>query len=144
MSDKKNEIVKEYSNGEITILWKPKTCIHSAECVKRLPKVYRPKEKPWISIENATTDELKIQVEACPSGALSYRMDNAEDKEEMYTETVVEVMKNGPLLVYGTLHITNTDGVKEIKNKTTAFCRCGASENKLYCDGKHRKIDFKG
>ncbi len=144
MSRENREIVKEYSNGEITILWKPKICIHAAECVKRLPNVYKPKEKPWITIENATTEELKVQVETCPSGALSYRMNNAEDKEEMHTETVVEVMENGPLLVYGTLHITNSDGAKEIKNKTTAFCRCGASTNKPYCDGKHREIDFKG
>jgi uncharacterized Fe-S cluster protein YjdI len=144
MSKENREIVKEYSNGEITILWKPKICIHAAECVKRLPNVYKPKEKPWITIENATTEELKVQVEACPSGALSYRMNNADDKEEMHTQTVVEVMENGPLLVYGTLHITNSDGIKEIKNKTTAFCRCGVSANKPYCDGKHREIDFKG
>ena len=143
MSKENREIVKEYSNGDITVIWKPKTCIHAAECVKRLPNVYKPKEKPWINLENATTNELKIQVEACPSGALSYRMNNTEDKEEMHTETIVEVMENGPLLVYGTLHITNSDGTKEIKNKTTAFCRCGASTNKPYCDGKHRKIDFK-
>ena len=144
MSEEKKEIVKEYSNGEITILWKPKACIHAAECVKRLPNVYKPREKPWISIENASTEALKIQIQACPSGALSYRMNNEDDKEEVYTKTVVEVMKNGPLLIYGTLHITNSDGSKEIKNKTTAFCRCGVSANKPYCDGQHKKIEFKG
>ncbi len=144
MSQENREIVKEYSNGEITILWKSKSCIHAAECVKRLPNVYKPKEKPWITIDNATTEELKVQVEACPSGALSYRMNNEGDKEEMHTETIVEVMENGPLLIYGTLHITNSNGTKEVKNKTTAFCRCGASENKPYCDGKHKRIDFKG
>lgn len=66
------EIVKKYSNDDITILWKPKTCIHAAECVKRLPKVYKPREKPWLIIENATTYELKEQINACPSGALTY------------------------------------------------------------------------
>jgi len=138
------EIVKEYSNGELTILWKPRTCIHSGECVKRLPNVYNPNEKPWIKAENASTDELKSQIEACPSGALSYRMDNEEDKEEVHLETKVEALENGPLLVYGTLHITNSNGDKEIKNKTTAFCRCGASQNKPYCDGAHRKVEFIG
>ena len=137
------EIIKEYSNEDLTIFWKPKKCIHAAECVKRLPKVYRPKEKPWMVIENATTQELKAQIEACPSGALSYKMNNEEDQEKMHTETVVEVLENGPLLVYGTLHITNSNGEKEKKNKTTAFCRCGASQNKPYCDGEHRKINFK-
>ena len=74
MSDK--EIIKEYSNGKFTILWKPKKCIHAAECVKRLPKVYKPREKPWLTIENASTQELKEQINACPSGALTYRESN--------------------------------------------------------------------
>lgn len=138
------EIIKEYTNGELTIIWKPRTCIHSAECVKRLPSVYNPNEKPWIKAENATTEELKEQIEACPSGALSYRMNNEEDKEEAYLETKIEVLENGPLLVYGTLHITNANGETEKKNKTTAFCRCGASQNKPYCDGAHREAQFKG
>lgn len=140
----KREIVKEYSNGELTILWKPRTCIHSKECVKRLPKVYRPTERPWITIENASTEALKTQIEACPSGALSYRMNNEEDKEEVHLETRVEVLKNGPLLVYGTLHVTNSNGDTEHKNKTTAFCRCGSSQNKPYCDGTHVKSGFQG
>lgn len=66
------EIKKEYSNSEITVVWKPKLCIHAAECVKALPEVYDPKASPWISIENATTEELKEQIGKCPSGALSY------------------------------------------------------------------------
>lgn len=64
---------KEYSNGEITIKWQPKLCIHAAVCVNTLPKVYNPKLSPWISIENATTEELKNQINKCPSGALSFK-----------------------------------------------------------------------
>ncbi len=63
----------EYSNGEITILWKPEKCIHSGVCVKTLPSVYHPKEKPWIKIKNATTDQLLAQVALCPSAALSIK-----------------------------------------------------------------------
>ena len=66
---------KEYSNGEITISWKPELCQHAGICVKMLPNVYKPKEKPWINIDNASTRELKDQVSKCPSGALSYRED---------------------------------------------------------------------
>ena len=50
---------KEYTNGEITIKWQPKICQHAAVCVKTLPKVYDPNGSPWITIENATTEELK-------------------------------------------------------------------------------------
>ena len=67
---------KEYSNGEITIKWQPNLCKHAGVCVKTLPQVYKPKEKPWIQIENASTDELKDQVSNCPSGALSYTLDS--------------------------------------------------------------------
>jgi uncharacterized Fe-S cluster protein YjdI len=61
----------KYPNGEITILWQPKTCIHAGICVKTLPQVYDPKARPWIQIGNATTQELIDQVAKCPSGALS-------------------------------------------------------------------------
>ena len=64
---------KEYSNGEITILWQPEKCTHAGICVKTLPKVYNPKDKPWIKIENATSEELIGQVADCPSGALSIK-----------------------------------------------------------------------
>ena len=138
------EIIKEYSNGELTIVWKPKTCIHAAECVKALPKVYNPKARPWLKIENATTQELKDQIKKCPSGALSYYMNDENDKETETLETKVEVLENGPLLVYGTLKVTDKDGNTETKNKTTAFCRCGQSNNKPYCDGAHIESGFSG
>ncbi len=67
-------VKKEYSNDDLTIVWKPEKCIHSGVCVKTLPDVYDPKARPWISIGNATTDELIKQVDQCPSGALSYYM----------------------------------------------------------------------
>ncbi|ROH91357.1 (4Fe-4S)-binding protein [Chryseobacterium cucumeris] len=63
----------EYPNGNITVIWQPKKCIHSAICVKTLPKVYDPKERPWIKAENASPEELKNQIDLCPSGTLSYK-----------------------------------------------------------------------
>ncbi|BDS13212.1 (4Fe-4S)-binding protein [Aureispira anguillae] len=136
-------IKKKYSNNEITIVWQPQKCIHAAECVKALPQVYKPNEKPWIQLEQATTEELKNQVRKCPSGALSYYMNGEEDQEEESLETKVEVLPNGPLLVYGTLKVTDQNGNTTTKNKTTAFCRCGSSANKPYCDGSHVKVDFR-
>lgn len=65
--------IKEYSNGEITIIWQPDLCIHSGVCVKTLPLVYKPNERPWIQIENASSEELINQVATCPSGALSIK-----------------------------------------------------------------------
>ena len=68
----------EYSNGEITILWKPDLCAHSGICVKTLPKVYNPQDRPWIKMENATSGELIAQVAKCPSGALSIKKHQKE------------------------------------------------------------------
>ena len=65
----------EYSNGELTIVWRPNLCIHAGVCVHTLPKVYNPKDRPWVKIGNATTHELIDQINQCPSGALSYRLE---------------------------------------------------------------------
>ena len=73
------EIKKEYSNGDLTIVWKPRKCIHSGVCVRSLPEVYKPKSKPWISMENATSEALKSQIPSCPSGALTYYMNDARE-----------------------------------------------------------------
>ena len=74
------EIVKKYTNGELTVVWKPNLCIHSGVCVRTLPQVYNPREKPWIKIENASTEELMVQIKKCPSGALTYLMNDDENK----------------------------------------------------------------
>ncbi len=71
-----NEKIVEYKNSDITIVWKPSVCIHAAACVAALPEVYKPREKPWVTIENASTEELIAQIKTCPSGALSYKMNN--------------------------------------------------------------------
>jgi len=61
-----------HPNGEITVLWKPERCEHAAICVKMLPQVYNPKDRPWLKPENAQTEDLIEQINQCPSGALSY------------------------------------------------------------------------
>ncbi len=65
----------EYTNGDVTIVWKPALCIHAGICVKTLSKVYNPKARPWIKAENASSAELVQQVGQCPSGALSIKAD---------------------------------------------------------------------
>lgn len=64
-------MVKHYTNGEITVVWKPDQCIHSAVCFKGLGKVFDPRRKPWIKLEEANSREIIDQVKKCPSGALS-------------------------------------------------------------------------
>ncbi|MBB6003297.1 (4Fe-4S)-binding protein [Arcicella rosea] len=139
------EIKKKYSNGEVTVVWQPSKCIHSAICFKTLPSVFDPKKRPWITLEQEETKTIIEQIKACPSGALSYFMNDEKNHESQVLEdTVVEVLANGPLLIYGNLKVKDKDGNETMKSQTTAFCRCGASKNKPYCDGSHVKIAFEG
>jgi uncharacterized Fe-S cluster protein YjdI len=65
------DIEKHYSNGELTVVWKPKLCIHSRRCSEGLPGVFDPDKRPWITITGAASAEIATQVRRCPSGALS-------------------------------------------------------------------------
>lgn len=69
----KNNLTKEYTNGEITVVWQSGKCIHSANCIKHLSAVFQPKTQPWIKIDNATSEEIVNAVAKCPSGALSIK-----------------------------------------------------------------------
>lgn len=142
------DITKKYTNGEVTIVWKPAVCIHSRICwhaANGLPEVFSPSERPWIKPENATTEKIIAQIKKCPSGALSFYMNADEHKDShVSTEHIVEVVENGPLLVFGNIEVKKKDGTEKKESHVTAFCRCGASANKPYCDGTHTKINFKG
>ena len=141
------DITKHYSNGEVTILWQPALCIHSKKCWQGLPAVFNPQERPWIKPDAVDTQTIISQVTKCPSGALSYYMNSelpAEEGTQATVENIVEVSANGPLLIYGNITIKDAAGNETKKHKVTALCRCGASGNKPYCDGSHKKIDFKG
>ena len=72
----------KYNNDDITVVWKPEICQHSTLCWKGLIEVFNPREKPWIKMDAATSDRIIDQVKKCPSGALSYLMNNknAESK----------------------------------------------------------------
>jgi len=70
-----NDIIRKYTNGAITVVWKPTVCIHSRICwtaATGLPEVFNPREKPWIKMEGASTEQIALQVKKCPSGALSF------------------------------------------------------------------------
>ena len=53
---------KEYTNGDVTIVWEQEKCIHSAVCVKGLGEVFRPREKPWIQMGAVSSEDIIAQV----------------------------------------------------------------------------------
>lgn len=61
-----------YSNDEITVVWKPDLCCHATFCFSELPEVFDLGVKKWINPYGASTERVIEQVKRCPSGALSF------------------------------------------------------------------------
>jgi CDGSH-type Zn-finger protein/uncharacterized Fe-S cluster protein YjdI len=133
-------IIKRYTAGDITVVWKPALCIHSKICWHELPQVFNPREKPWIKMGGAEEERIIAQVKRCPSGALS--IERAAVSMAVAGETRVEILKDGPLIVQGSQRIAHSDGREELVETKAAYCRCGASSKKPFCDGSHSRIGF--
>jgi hypothetical protein len=66
--------------------------------------------------------------------------DQPEDRPERVKPCLrrIEMVKDGPLLVYGMVSIIFEEGGQPLDpDRPLALCRCGLSENKPFCDGKH-------
>lgn len=140
---------KEYSNGEVTVVWQPDLCSHSGKCVRGLSGVFDTKARPWINVQGADTAAIIAQVKNCPSGALSTYMNTIPSESTPPSEPVAPtiravVLKNGPLMVHGEITVCDAEGNEVTKGPKTTFCRCGASANKPFCDGSHRTNGFEG
>jgi len=51
---------------------------------------------------------------------------------------------NGPILVTGDFVLKDAEAAEfDLAGRTTiGLCRCGASQNKPFCDGSHKRADF--
>lgn len=141
------EIFK-YTNGETTVVWQPKLCMHSTKCWKELGEVFNPKARPWVNMDGSSSEKIVEQVAKCPSGALSIEKIGAEPTplDTTLTETptlTIQVSPNGPLLITSSCIIKLPNGQEE-KREKVALCRCGSSANKPFCDGSHKRIGFQG
>jgi CDGSH-type Zn-finger protein len=54
----------------------------------------------------------------------------------------IDVLDDGPLVAEGLDKLDNSKGDDLEIRKKVALCRCGASENKPFCDGSHKRIGF--
>ncbi len=102
-------------------------------------------KKPWVNVAGASPEEIIEVINKCPSGALKYELIDFESKqeEEKMEKTKITVMPNGPLMVEGNLSVNKMSG-ENIKDGEKLFlCRCGHSANKPFCDGSHKKAEFK-
>lgn len=146
---------RKYTNGEITVFWKPKLCIHATTCYRELIEVFNPRKRPWVDMEGAPTEEIIRVVKLCPTKALAYEYNNpqeplepveAENKTENIPEIEgeVRIMEDGPIILKGNFKVYDTNGTELKPMKMVSLCRCGASHDLPFCDGTHRKIGFTG
>ena len=62
----------------------------------------------------------------------------------MSDDVVIKVRENGPLLISGTVSLTDHLGNKydTSAQHNIALCRCGHSQKKPFCDGSHKTTGF--
>jgi CDGSH-type Zn-finger protein/uncharacterized Fe-S cluster protein YjdI len=129
----------EHIAGEaLTLHFNAKRCIHARHCVLGQPNVFKANvEGPWIDPDATSTEELVTVAHMCPSGAIQYSRNDGGPEEVVPAVNLVQIRENGPLGLRGDLRIRG----KAIGVRAT-LCRCGASNNKPYCDGAHHDIAF--
>jgi uncharacterized Fe-S cluster protein YjdI len=64
--------VHRYEGKTLTVTYDAKVCTHAGECVKGLPGVFNPKNKPWVNPDGASDDAVIAAIGRCPSGALGF------------------------------------------------------------------------
>jgi len=62
--------------------------------------------------------------------------------EAAQTPLAINPATNGPYLLRGQFEIVTALGTVSYRGESAALCRCGASDNKPFCDGTHTKIGF--
>jgi CDGSH-type Zn-finger protein/uncharacterized Fe-S cluster protein YjdI len=137
-----SEKVKEYAGEGIVVRYDVRRCIHFAACVRTLPHVFDPNKRPWIDPQQGNADEIAGAVMHCPTGALHFERTDQDAAEPVPTENVITVSADGPLYLRGDIEISGLDGTTFLKDTRVALCRCGASQNKPFCDGSHTDAGF--
>lgn len=135
--------VRTYRGQEADVTYDMKRCIHAAECVARLPSVFDTDKRPWVQPDEASsTEALAKAVIHCPTGALHVIDKEGISIEAQPEDNTIRVAADGPLYVYGQVKITNAQGDLLLEDTRLALCRCGASENKPFCDNSHQDSGF--
>ena len=67
-----NKKPHKYAGQGFSVTYDKEVCTHAGVCVKTLPQVFNPKNKPWVSTNGASKDEIGDMIKNCPSGALQF------------------------------------------------------------------------
>jgi CDGSH-type Zn-finger protein len=133
---------ENYKGKKITIHDNRGICAHAGRCTDGLASVFRLNEEPWIHPDGASVEEIIATIQKCPSGALSYSVEDVEHRDRD-SEPTIFVAPNGPYLVSGGPDLVDTPRAEGASKEHFTMCRCGGSKNKPYCDGTHWYNEFK-
>jgi len=134
------DAAQAYQGKRITIHDNRALCAHSGICTDGLPGVFRLGNQPWIDADGADAAAAIAIVRRCPSGALSYTLDDVPPPAGP-GERLITASANGPYFVSGGVEL-RADGARPRDPGRYALCRCGGSKNKPFCDGTHWAIRF--
>jgi CDGSH-type Zn-finger protein/uncharacterized Fe-S cluster protein YjdI len=135
--------VRVYKGQGVSVRFNAARCIHAAECVHGLPRVFDTQARPWIQPGKATADEVVAVVARCPTGALQAIYDDGRAAETVSARNELRLMADGPHHLRGDIEIRDDSGKILARETRMALCRCGASSNKPYCDNSHVGSGFK-
>ncbi|MFA7410057.1 MAG: (4Fe-4S)-binding protein [Bacteroidales bacterium] len=148
---------REYTNGEITVYWKPDLCIHATICFIKLRKVFDPSKRPWVNMKGANTQEIINVVDQCPTDALTWKWnrdivaesssgsneDTAKREETQEPAAEITLIDGGPAIITGKIRLMNQSGEQIPSGSRISLCRCGKSKRIPFCDGSHHG-DYSG
>lgn len=131
-----------YESEEIEVTYDLNRCIHAAECVKGLRKVFDPEKRPWIQPDQASAESVANAVTRCPTGALHFEYKQDEAGEEPPTQNSISIIPDGPVYLRGDIEVRDHEGHVLLRDTRFALCRCGKSANKPACDNTHSETGF--
>ena len=116
-------------------------CQHTGFCGNRFEGI-RAMAKELREDDTEERTLLMAMIEHCPSGALTFRVEQDSSDIEPELRQGIGVTANGPYFVTGGITIWRSDGeVLETRNRVT-LCRCGKSSKMPLCDATHRETGF--
>ena len=139
----------QYQGVRVTILDNRGLCAHSGFCTDHLISVFHLGEESFVTPSGARMDDIVRAIRNCPSGALSYAVGEEEEREDVDQERPlsIEVSKDGPYRITGAIPLVAHDGSDVARNEGASrehysLCRCGHSQNKPFCIGRHFYVNF--
>ena len=142
LTDRSADKRESYRAARIIIHDNRSLCAHAGRCTDGLSSVFKYKQEPWIDSAAGAVDEIIEVIRRCPSGALSFTLDGADEKDPSCTPSI-SVTKNGPYAVTGGVQLLAQSWGEGASSERYTLCRCGASRNKPFCDGSHWGVGFK-